>query len=65
MSEETIGKSVTSSTDCEAVYTRGIQGWQRLWKVKFNCAHLHFADRAHTNLNQWWARYENNQILNG
>jgi hypothetical protein len=48
MSEETIGKSVTSSsTDCEAVYTGDIQGWQRLWKVKFNCAHLHFADRAH------------------
>ena len=37
----------SSSTDCEAVYTGGIQGWQRLWKVKFNCAHLHFADRAH------------------
>ena len=48
MSKKTIAKCVTSSSsDCEAVYTGDIQGWQRLWKVKFNCAHLHFADRAH------------------
>ena len=48
MSKKTIAKSVTlSSSDCEAVYTGDIQGWQSLWKVKFNCAHLHFADRAH------------------
>ena len=48
MSKKTIAKCVTSSSsDCEAVYTGDIQGWQKLWKVKFNCAHLHFADRAH------------------
>ena len=48
MSKKTIAKCVTSSSlDCEAVYTGDIQGWQRLWKVKLNCAHLHFADRAH------------------
>lgn len=48
MSDEIIGKNVTSSSsDCEAVYTGDIQGLQRLWKEKFNRAHLHFADRAH------------------
>ena len=48
MSKETFAKSVTSSSsDCEAVYTGDIQGWHRLWKVKFNCSHLHFTDRAH------------------
>ena len=35
------------SSDCEAVYTCRIEGLQRLWKEKFNRAHLHFADRAH------------------
>jgi hypothetical protein len=48
MSDETIGKVVTSSSsDCEAVYIGEIQGLQRLWKEKFNKAHIHFGDRAH------------------
>ncbi|CAB4009843.1 Hypothetical predicted protein [Paramuricea clavata] len=50
MSNETIGQVVTSSSstsDCEAVYSGRIQGLRRLWKEKFNRAHLHFADRAH------------------
>ena len=48
MSDETIGKVVTSSSsDCEAVYVGEIQGLQRLWKEKFNKAHIHFGDRAH------------------
>ena len=48
MSDKAISEVITSSSsDCEAVYTGGIQGLQRLWKEKFNVAHLHFADRAH------------------
>jgi hypothetical protein len=48
MSDETIGKVVTSSSsDYEAVYVGEIQGLQRLWKEKFNKAHIHFGDRAH------------------
>jgi hypothetical protein len=48
MSDETIGKVVTSSSsDCEAVYVGEIQGLQCLWKEKFNKAHIHFGDRAH------------------
>jgi hypothetical protein len=48
MSNETIGKVVTSSSsDCEAVYIGELQGLQRLWKEKFNKAHIHFGDRAH------------------
>ena len=48
MSDEIIGQVVTSSSsDCEAVYTGEIQGLQRLWKERFNKAHLHFGDRAH------------------
>ena len=48
MSDKAISEIITSSSsDCEAVYTGGIQGLQRLWKEKFNVAHLHFADRAH------------------
>ena len=48
MLDKAIGKVVTSSSsDCKAVYTGGILGLQRLWKEKFNVAHLHFADRAH------------------
>jgi hypothetical protein len=48
MSDETIGKVVTSSSsDCEAVYVGEIQGLQCLWKEKLNKAHIHFGDRAH------------------
>lgn len=47
MSEETIGKIVTSlSSDCEADYTGEFQGMQRLWKLNCDFAHLHFSERA-------------------
>ena len=48
MSDETISQVMSSSSsDCEAVYIGEIQGLQRLWKEKFNRAHLYFSDRAH------------------
>ena len=38
---------VSSSPDCEAVYTGRIQGLQRFWEEKFSVVHLHFAVMAH------------------
>ncbi len=46
MSDETISQ-VVSLSDCEAVYIGEIQGLQRIWKEKFNRAHLDFSDRVH------------------